>query len=188
MIAAGLAPIATLGADGFDSPPAAMALRRQLADLRHVIAGLTRETYQAAPSRVSGSIGAHVRHCLDHVRALVEHRADRPMSYDARLRGTRVETEPGDALAEIARLSRRLEEFTHARLSEPVRLDSLTDRSSPPCEVGTTVGRELAFVVQHTIHHAAIISVLLERAGCALPADFGYAPSTPRVRPAAAPR
>ena len=46
--------------------------------------------------------------------------------------------------------------------------------------VQTSLGRELAFVVQHTIHHAALIAVLLDILGVRVPADFGYAPSTPR--------
>ena len=44
----------------------------------------------------------------------------------------------------------------------------------------STLARELAFVVSHTIHHQAIIAVLLALHGHAVPERFGHSPSTPR--------
>ena len=43
---------------------------------------------------MSGSIGEHVGHCLDHLSALLS--ADPPLmlSYDRRQRGTAIETDP----------------------------------------------------------------------------------------------
>jgi len=43
----------------------------------------------------------------------------------------------------------------------------------------STSARELAFVISHTIHHQAIIAVLLASQGVAVPHRFGVAPSTP---------
>ena len=43
----------------------------------------------------------------------------------------------------------------------------------------TTVARELAFVVSHTIHHSALVAVLLEHGSRRVPARFGVAPTTP---------
>jgi uncharacterized damage-inducible protein DinB len=43
----------------------------------------------------------------------------------------------------------------------------------------TSLARELVFALQHTIHHQAIVAVLLHEQGIAAPAEFGYAPSTP---------
>lgn len=169
-----------------DLPAAAAALQIQLENLRDVIGRLTPELYRASPSSVSGSIGAHVRHCLDHVRVLVSHRAGAAMTYDSRLRGTGVETDTREAAIEIEHLCASLAHVTPARLAERIVLRSQTDRDGTAAHVDTTLGRELAFVVQHTIHHAAIINVLLDAAGCATPAGFGYAPSTPRRELAAA--
>jgi hypothetical protein len=45
--------------------------------------------------------------------------------------------------------------------------------------VRSTLGRELAFVASHTIHHFAIVALLLRDMGIGVPARFGYAPSTP---------
>jgi uncharacterized damage-inducible protein DinB len=43
----------------------------------------------------------------------------------------------------------------------------------------STIGRELAFVISHTIHHSAIINVLLRQRHVSTPTGFGYAASTP---------
>ena len=42
----------------------------------------------------------------------------------------------------------------------------------------STVRRELQFLLSHTVHHFALIAVLLERFSIAVPDDFGIAPST----------
>jgi len=47
-----------------------------------------------------------------------------------------------------------------------------------PVEVETTVGRELAFVLSHTVHHNALIAVMAKTLGVPVPERFGYAPST----------
>ena len=161
-----------------DEPAAVHALRGQLQSLRQVIAVLAPDTYRAAPSRVSGSIGGHVRHCLDHVRALVGLRGSGDLTYDSRLRGTSVETDPWAAIEEIDRLDLRVEDLHDSRPGGAVRLRSMTEPDGTAIHVQSTVGRELAFVIQHTIHHAAIIAVLLDQVGVDVPAGFGYAPST----------
>jgi hypothetical protein len=45
-------------------------------------------------------------------------------------------------------------------------------------EVASTVGRELAFVASHAIHHFAMLAPHGRALGIDLPADFGKAPST----------
>jgi hypothetical protein len=40
------------------------------------------------------------------------------------------------------------------------------------------VGRELAFVLSHTVHHNALIAIMAQTLGVPVPARFGYAPST----------
>jgi uncharacterized damage-inducible protein DinB len=49
-----------------------------------------------------------------------------------------------------------------------------------PVAVRSTLARELLFVISHTIHHQALIAVLLSAAGRTVPEAFGLAPSTPR--------
>ena len=155
------------------------ALRHHLESLRDLIAPLPQEFYTSAPARASGSIGAHVRHCLDHARALLASAAGSALSYDSRLRGTAVETDVRAAVGEIKRLHLGLDDLVELDLDRPLVLHSVTRRDGAAVSVKTTLGRELTFVAQHTIHHCAIIALLLEQIGRRVPADFGLAPSTP---------
>jgi uncharacterized damage-inducible protein DinB len=155
------------------------ALQAQLHSLARLVESLGEHTYRAAPRASSGSAGEHVRHCLDHARALIGGMAARQMSYDSRLRGTAVETDPRAAGEEIDRLCAALDRLNTDDMRTSLILETQTHHGAPPTRVETTIGRELAFVAQHTIHHCATLAVLLEGMGIAVPERFGYAPSTP---------
>ena len=161
--------------------PGTRALRHELEALRAAVGGLSPSEYRAAPSRASGSIGAHVRHALDHVRALLTRDPATDLTYDARLRGTAVETDPQAAVDEIDRLC---EDLTGTALGSPERLRvmSMTAPDGQHLRAESSLGRELAFVLSHTIHHAAIVAVLLDWLGRGLPEEFGHAPSTLAAR------
>ena len=52
-------------------------------------------------TEVSGSIGEHVEHYLDHVSALLAADSSTTLSYDRRQRGTTVETDAAEAVRQI---------------------------------------------------------------------------------------
>jgi hypothetical protein len=155
------------------------ALGEQLRSLRAVVCATPQRVYRSAPSGASGSVGAQVRHCLDHVLALVAAAGGETVTYDGRARGTAVERDREAAIAELDRLCLSIEHLTPAVLDRRVRLDLVTGRDGGQVDLLTTIGREAAYVTQHTIHHAAIIRLLIERCGVATGEEFGYAPSTP---------
>jgi uncharacterized damage-inducible protein DinB len=157
------------------------ALGRLLDELENLLIGLDRDTYRGrfAPS-VSGSIGEHVRHCLDHLSALLTADPAATLSYDRRHRGTAVETEPSSAIRHIVECRRVLDTWGERSLDEPIRVSSLIAASGESVTGWSTLARELAFVMSHTIHHQALIAVLLAIRGHDVPDRFGYAPSTPR--------
>ncbi len=162
------------------------ALKALLQQLREVITLMPGPMYLARPSaRVSGSVGEHVRHCLDHVSALVAAMASGELSYDHRRRGTTVETEATTAVNEIERLFVRLDRVRDVRPHQAIAVSSLVSRDGPPLHLRSTVAREVAFVVQHTIHHCALIALLVEWQGWRVPYGFGVAPSTIQARAAA---
>lgn len=154
-----------------------MALLGQLSELLERMDDRRYRTETAAG--VSGSVGGHVRHCLDHVASLVAGCSASRMSYDARLRGTSVETRREAALAEIGRLSQLLGAIPEDSLNRPLDLAASLDSGGAEIVAASSVGRELAFVVSHTVHHFAVIALLLRDTGIALPPRFGYAPTTP---------
>ena len=153
-----------------------IAVLRQLAD---VIRAMTDEQYRRKPvGVVSSNVGGHVRHCLDHVEALLAALEDGELSYDHRQRGTEVETNREAALDVIWSQERQLLAFPLHAESRPLRLSVMVSSGLPPTEVETTVGRELAFVLSHTVHHNALIAVMALTLGVPVPDRFGYAPST----------
>lgn len=149
-----------------------MCLLDQLAT---VVAQLDDSHYRAVRTReVSGSVGGHVRHCLDHVAALVRGRENGHVDYDARVRGTAVESRRDAALEEIARLIECLQKLASCSQDTPVWVDLGSPDFAP-----STLARELAFISSHTIHHFALVALLLHDMGVRVPPRFGYAPSTP---------
>ena len=157
-------------------------LARLLDDLTAVLLQLSSEVYTAKPfPHVSGSIGEHVRHILDHVAAFATARPHGAMTYDTRERGTSLETDLGAALRTILRLKAMLAGMTDEHLAAPVVVSSVLSRDEPPVSARSTLRREVAFVVSHTIHHQGLIAVLLAITGVDAPDAFGLAPSTPKL-------
>ncbi len=159
---------------------------RQLDDIAAIVMSVDDATYMARPiAAVSGSIGEHVRHCLDHIGALVAATPARPLSYDRRERATAVERDPAEALRLIMRLKSAVDRWGDRAMDEPVCVVSMVTDAGDTVTGWSTMGRELAFVNSHTIHHEAMIAVLLSLAGVDIPDRLGLAPATP-TRPSGA--
>lgn len=152
-----------------------------LDDLAAVVMATPPTVYAATPAvSVSGSVGKHLRHTLDHVASFLEASGTNPLDYDRRQRGTRVEVDPAEALSTICRLQRGLERMAGRSQDERVCVHTQLTPAGKTIVSSSTLGRELAFVVSHTIHHQALIALLLANArDLTLPPRFGYAPSTP---------
>lgn len=126
----------------------------------------------------SGSIGGHVRHCLDHIETLLSGVPGGQINYDARQRGTQIECDRRAALAHCEHLQRQLLLCGETPLERGVQVCTLFGPGQAPLRVNSTFGRELAFVHSHTIHHQAMIASLVRALGGPVPEYFGYAPST----------
>src|SRR4051794_6577397 len=100
------------------------------------------------------------------------------MTYDKRRRNTEIESNRRIALKSLAQTERALHMLQHRWLDEPIRLSVLMDVGGPSIDVATSLGRELAFVLSHTVHHNAIIGVIAKALDVPVPERFGYAPST----------
>jgi uncharacterized damage-inducible protein DinB len=166
-------------ASAVEATPVA-ALRERLDELMRLVLTMSPDAYCARTSRVSGSVGEHVRHVLDHLSSLVAACPTVVLSYDHRTRGTAVEAEPSVAVREMMRLDAALERWSDRSLDDPVEVAAVTSTDGRSIIGWSTLARELAFVLSHTIHHQAIVALLLERQGALVTDDrFGYAPTTP---------
>jgi uncharacterized damage-inducible protein DinB len=145
-----------------------------------VLEQLNDEEYVETRARgISGSIGGHVRHCLDHVNALVTGANSGEINYDLRRRDTRIEQRRDAAVFESRRLCDTLLQIAGMPPDSALKLWGALETEGPPIASTSTLGREVAFVVSHTIHHFAVIALLLWDMGRDVPPRFGYAPSTP---------
>ncbi|MDX1618631.1 MAG: DinB family protein [Balneolaceae bacterium] len=125
-------------------------------------------------------IGEHMRHILDHYLSLVNHTGDK-IDYDARKRDKRIETDKGYAgsIAEhiISRLQSYLEEPDQLQKQVRVRSNEGDSDTDSPWTV-SSVKRELQFLISHTVHHYALIAVILRTQDYYPSEEFGIAPST----------
>lgn len=125
-------------------------------------------------------IGAHFRHVLDHYLAFLDGLSTGVLNYDIRLRDPLVERDTAAATRTAEDIMVRMEEIPHLQLSQSIQVSAnvIEDGKSVVDWSGSTVQRELMYLLSHTVHHYAIIRLLATQAGVELNADFGVAPST----------
>jgi uncharacterized damage-inducible protein DinB len=167
--------------------PACAALGVVLADLARVVDQLTRSDYaESGLPGVSGSVGRHVRHCLDHVHAFERGIESGLADYECRTRDAAIEYDPASAVAALNAAAGRVSACQDPVLERAVMVRSQIDPGRRALASESTIGRELAFVISHSIHHSAAIALLVNRSGgCRLPERFGLAPGTPQPGEAA---
>lgn len=160
------------------SAVAASALRDTLALQSRFVDGLTDEQYTVPPAPGLSSIGGHVRHTLDHIRALLNGAPQGVVDYDRRARGTDVERHRHAGIAETDRLIDECEQLARFHADESMRVRARFRSDLPPVSVASTVHREVLFVLSHTIHHHAMMVSAARTLGAPSPPLFGYAPAT----------
>lgn len=124
-----------------------------------------------------GTIGKHLRHTLDHYRALIEGRGS-VIDYDRREREVPVERDRAAALEAVESLRARITALDPAALAGPVRIRVMLSSDGSTAELDSTLARELAFASHHAIHHNAMIQAIAAEFGVACGEGFGVAPST----------
>lgn len=162
-------------------------LRRQLDELARLVARLSDAQYTLCPvGEFACSVGAQVRHCLDHVAAFTRAMSSGMLNYDERRRGTDVETDRAAAQAALRELDGALVRWMGVGADRRVRLYALLSDDGQTIEIGSNVGREVLFVQSHTTHHNAIIAAMVRTMGLPLDDNFGVAPATANYRKALA--
>ena len=143
------------------------------------------EVYAAPDARCLGScVGGHVRHCLEHYASFIDGLDAGRIDYERRARDCRLQADRNAARQALRQTASALARgLTFAALDRPVQVVAEGETSDGDV-TASTVGRELAFLLSHTIHHCALIAVMLRLRGIDTPAGFGLAPSTIRHRDA----
>ena len=129
------------------------------------------------------TLGQHARHCLDHAAALVRGVAEGVVDYDRRERSTRTESDPTHAAVVARELAAAFEDLVDRVAPErALEVHAACGTDHEECAQPSSFGRELQFLVSHTVHHLAMIAAICREHGVAVAADFGVAPSTLRHR------
>lgn len=142
--------------------------------------GLSVDAYQRKlPPQFPSSIGAHIRHIIDHFVAVVNGCQEAHIDYNVRQRFSDVEQFPETAIAHLEDIRLWLDKITENDLDVQLTVVSEIDvcrQHSTRCQ--STLGRELVFVSSHAIHHYALIRIMCGMQNKVLPEFFGYAPAT----------
>lgn len=152
-----------------------------------VLSGLPPELYASEDERcLGGSIGGHTRHCVEFYHCFLSALDTGCLDYDARPREKALESDSAAACESLRHTAGMLR---HASLrhgmERPLRVIENHGSGEPSWAV-SSVGRELLSLLSHTVHHYALIAILLRLNGRETPPDFGIAPSTLRHRAAQA--
>jgi len=125
----------------------------------------------------SSSIGQHMRHCVEHYDELfIALSENQVVNYDQRPRDLDVERDQNIAIARLHQIGEKLASLPKACTPMQTR-DAEVDFSS-----ASSLCRELQFLVSHTVHHFALISVIAAFNGIQTPESFGIAPATFKAR------
>ena len=134
-----------------------------------------------APSNLGSSIGAHLRHCIDHYDNFLAGVPSGSIDYDARERHRDIETDRSVAVAKLNQITTGLKAISELEdKSVRVKMDCGNNESEDAWWTDSSVRRELQFLISHTVHHYAIIKMVLIASGCEVHEEFGIAPSTLR--------
>jgi hypothetical protein len=129
--------------------------------------------------RYVGLVGSHLRHVIEHYDALLFPTHAGIVDYDARLRDADLETSPHVARSRLQALLRALTDTSAAGFAAPLQVQGQGGlKGESRFQVASSLGRELAFVASHTIHHFALLAAHCQQQGIPTPEGFGKAPAT----------
>ena len=162
-----------------------MSLQQSSADiltqLVHFIDQLDEQEYAAfLPVLNDSSVGKHIRHIIEFYECLLNGLHSGNVDYDARIRNIVLETDPFFAVQVILDIIQNIDHVNGDRLLK-LKLD-LSANNARQDEMETTFYRELAYNIEHAIHHMAIIkiAVLFQYPHFKVEENFGVAHSTIR--------
>ncbi len=154
-----------------------------LNQLDEVLEKLTDAQYNAQLEVLSNAtLGQHIRHTLEFFLCLIDGRNEQSINYDLRRRDEIIETDRKFAKSII----KSIDEFLSGN-PEDFALEFCADygfEEASPVGVKSSFYRELAYNIEHAIHHMALIKIGVRSIDqdIKLPDHFGVASSTVRYR------
>jgi len=127
----------------------------------------------------NATIGKHLRHVIELFQSLEQGYSTGIVNYDKRKRDTRIETDKEFALTLLSEIRNGLNKVNKDLILE----SSYDEDSNEVVSIKTNYNREIAYNLEHTIHHMALIRVGINAVSdIQLPENYGVASSTVRHR------
>lgn len=155
--------------------------------IKHVFVQLSESLKQITdaeytqPSKIlfNATIGQHVRHVIELFLCLEKGYDEGTVNYEKRKRDYNIETSKAFAIDLLKNIYHRLE---RPNVDIVLEAEDYTD-TTEVVAVPSNYYRELAYNLEHTIHHMALIRVgINEVSTITLPDEFGVAYSTLKYR------
>jgi hypothetical protein len=149
----------------------------QLAETLNLLS--QQEYAQPCKTLFNNTIGQHVRHIIELFQCLENGYEAGVVNYEKRKRDKTIETDKDFAAGLLKDIYAGLEKDDKSLTLEAI----YDDHSTEPIRISTNFHREIAYNLEHTIHHMALIRVgINEVSAIRLPEDFGVASSTVKHR------
>lgn len=158
--------------------------KQNLESIAFLLKKLNPDQYQLSSSYLSGSsIGQHIRHIIEFYTCLLQaYKENGSVNYDQRKRAMLLEDDSKEAVKVISQLINWLQSdkiFGDVSLiaAYAVSNDNITT-------IPSSFQRELAYCLEHSIHHQALIKIGLLEQGLSnlIDVEFGIASSTIKFR------
>jgi len=153
------------------------SIKNNLSENIELLRQLTDDEFtQKNPELNNATIGEHMRHIIELFGCLLENYDCGLINYDDRKRDIILQTDKNEAIAIIEKYL--------LEIDKPNKPLSLTHNCYSPIELlQTNYFRELIYNLEHSIHHQALIKVVLHRLPhIKVTNSFGVAPSTLEYR------
>lgn len=145
---------------------------QMLLQIKGLMEQLEDEQYSGALELLSGNtIAKHIRHVLEIYEELLNGYAQAQVNYDVRKRNLLLEQNRLYALQHISVLSNKLGQLQE---DKTIKLIGNYGDTAPDVQVTTTIGRELAYNIEHAIHHMAILQIAVRHVFPAIKLDAGF--------------
>jgi hypothetical protein len=155
--------------------------------VHHVFIQLSDSLEKLHPSQYSlpcknlsgNTIGQHVRHIIEMFQCLEQGWHTGEVDYEARKRDRQIETDPKIALVLLKEIEYQISKENRA-LCLLTRYEDLQEVAD---KINTNYHREIAYNLEHTIHHMALIRIGLKELGeIEVEDSYGVASSTLKYR------
>ena len=156
-----------------------------LLQVQYLLDMLNDEDYvQTLPGFFHATIGAHIRHTLQHVHHVTDMVGSHPedvttLSYDTRERNDTIETSRAKALHDTKKCLTVLSNMEADDFMLTVHAEFIgNSETGKKYAVSSSIERELSFVAHHATHHLALVNLMMKSLGYSVQKDVGVAHST----------